>query len=206
MCKDNFPHFRPQCYCQFRASRVQCPVKNLDGFGNHLSIVTCSVVKAVCKARYMCILCLIVYTKFRRFFYISYRVLTQPPEVCCQNIVHAAVSPKLSGVTGKYFESCKPETQNSQVKDAASRRFLWNLSMLLTGCTENGDVIKCETQPQICDNQHFDLNVRDYMMQRLVPVQSPDVMEIDRIGLKSKRTKNREGTASSFFQVYSKSF
>ena len=126
-----------------------------------------------------------------------FRVFSQPPEVCCRNLVHAAISPQLADVTGKYFESCKVQKQNSQAHDESSTRFLWNLSMLLTGCTQNGDVIRTVTQPELSDNQQFDLSIRDYMMQTLKPVTSPLKLEIDRTGTKTK--SKRIDVSNGFF-------
>ncbi|CAD7697790.1 unnamed protein product [Ostreobium quekettii] len=56
------------------------------------------------------------------------------PEEGAQTSIYLATSPKVEGVTGKYFISCKPADSTKKSKEKEVARRLWAVSCELTGC------------------------------------------------------------------------
>ena len=47
--------------------------------------------------------------------------------------MHLAVSPAVAGVTGQYFERCRPSRTGTLARDPANARRLWEISARLCG-------------------------------------------------------------------------
>ena len=114
-------------------------------------------------------------------------MISQDATSCCQTVVHASVSPLLDGISGQYLERCKLAKCNEQVNDATSTRYLWNISMLLTGCTNGGRVISSFAYHanyyanEEDSDRHDTMTSREYLLQaKQKPMTSPDRLEIDR--------------------------
>ncbi len=57
------------------------------------------------------------------------------PEKGAKTSIYLATSPEVEGVTGKYFDKCKPKIPNQQAQDDAAAQRLWVESEKLTGFT-----------------------------------------------------------------------
>jgi len=58
------------------------------------------------------------------------------PEAGAKTSIYLATSPEVEGVTGKYFDRCKPIPSSKVSYDLETARKLWDLSMKMTGLTE----------------------------------------------------------------------
>ncbi len=55
------------------------------------------------------------------------------PEQGAQTIVHLASSPEVAGMSGGYFEKCRPKTPNAEAQDDGKARRLWEESERIGG-------------------------------------------------------------------------
>jgi len=60
------------------------------------------------------------------------------PEEGAQTSLYLATSPEVAGVTGMYFEKCKPIQSSAAARSRADAQRLWDLSAQLTGLPANG--------------------------------------------------------------------
>lgn len=58
------------------------------------------------------------------------------PEQGAKTSIYLASSPEVSGVTGKYFDKCRPVASSKVSYDAAAARRLWEISAEMTGLLE----------------------------------------------------------------------
>jgi NAD(P)-dependent dehydrogenase (short-subunit alcohol dehydrogenase family) len=63
------------------------------------------------------------------------RFLALSPEEGAKTSVHLAASPEVEGVTGRYFEKCRPVEPSPAARDEAAAKRLWQLSAAMTGLT-----------------------------------------------------------------------
>jgi NAD(P)-dependent dehydrogenase (short-subunit alcohol dehydrogenase family) len=66
------------------------------------------------------------------------RLLAITPEEGARTSIHVASSPEVSGVTGRYFEKCRPATPSAVSRDPDAGRRLWSLSEEMTGLGGSG--------------------------------------------------------------------
>lgn len=63
-------------------------------------------------------------------------LLSSSVEKGAQTPVYLATSPEVQGVSGQYFEKCKPAKTSSGANNEATNKRFWELSMKLAGLTE----------------------------------------------------------------------
>jgi NAD(P)-dependent dehydrogenase (short-subunit alcohol dehydrogenase family) len=70
---------------------------------------------------------------FRVFAKLSARLFGRKPEKGAQTSIYLAASPKVEGITGKYFADCKIVKSSPESYDKATSERLWQVSLELTG-------------------------------------------------------------------------
>ncbi len=66
-------------------------------------------------------------------FFRLFQVLAITPEQGAQTILHLAASPEVEGMTGQYFDKCRPVRSSPASYDRETARKLWEASLQLTG-------------------------------------------------------------------------
>jgi NAD(P)-dependent dehydrogenase (short-subunit alcohol dehydrogenase family) len=61
------------------------------------------------------------------------RLFLKTPEQGAQTTIYLVSSPRVEGVTGKYFSNCKEKTSNKESYDLGVARRLWDVSAQMTG-------------------------------------------------------------------------
>lgn len=61
------------------------------------------------------------------------RPVLPSPEKGARTSIYLATSPEVAGVTGKYFDSCRPRDPNPLAENAEARRRLWDAAAAMTG-------------------------------------------------------------------------
>ena len=64
---------------------------------------------------------------------LSLNPISISPQAGAQTIIYLATSPQVEGITGKYFEDCRPYRSSPASYDEATARRLWEVSEELTG-------------------------------------------------------------------------
>jgi retinol dehydrogenase-12 len=68
-----------------------------------------------------------------RFVMKAGRLFLKTPEQGAQTTIYLATSPRVEGVTGKYFSNCKEKSSNKESYDLGVARRLWDVSAQMTG-------------------------------------------------------------------------
>jgi NAD(P)-dependent dehydrogenase (short-subunit alcohol dehydrogenase family) len=66
------------------------------------------------------------------------RVAAIPPEEGAETSIHVAGAPDLEGVSGRYFDKCRPVASSPTSRDRDLQRRLWDISAELTGMAAAG--------------------------------------------------------------------
>ena len=67
-----------------------------------------------------------------KLFRLAYKLISISPQAGAQTIIYLATSPQVEGITGKYFEDCRPYRSSPASYDEATARRLWEVSKALT--------------------------------------------------------------------------
>lgn len=62
---------------------------------------------------------------------IIFKMLSANPEKGAKTPVYLATSPKVKGVSGEFFNNCKPEKKTEEANDPKAAKQLWDISMSL---------------------------------------------------------------------------
>ena len=98
------------------------------------------------------------------FYLVYFRPYSQSADSAAQNIVHAAISPSLDGISGKYLERCKFAIEHPVCESSEMASKLWDASMLLTGCTLNGKVVTELRIENENENKFENIGTMEYLL------------------------------------------
>ena len=75
--------------------------------------------------------------------------------MAAQNVIYAAVSERLDGVSGRYLDKCSYGLESSLAQDATLASKLWEVSLLMTGCLDGGKIVEISPKFQYLDDDEL---------------------------------------------------
>jgi NAD(P)-dependent dehydrogenase (short-subunit alcohol dehydrogenase family) len=77
---------------------------------------------------------------FSKVLFTLFKMVTIPPEQGAQTSIYLASSPKVNGITGKYFTKSKPVASSPASYDEEAQHRLWQVSEQIAGISESAAV------------------------------------------------------------------